>query len=195
MIAFRKSRALQIGLLLLASLFVLPSYAAGKANPRVTFDTSMGKIVVELFQYDAPITVANFLEYTDKRFYDDTIFHRVKAWFVVQGGGISPFYNRKPIGAMIRNESANGLKNGRGTIAMARFADPDSAASQFFFNVEDNDGLNPKHNKTGYTVFGKVVSGMDVVDAISEVKTHAAHGFANLPIEPVVVKTVRRAKR
>ncbi len=180
--------------LLLASILVTSMHAAGAANPRVVLDTSMGEVVVELFPEDAPVTVANFLEYVDAGFYDETIFHRVKPWFVVQGGGVSTFYNRKPTRDTIVNESDNGLRNQRGTVAMARYADPDSAASQFYFNVEDNDGLDPSANKAGYTVFGKVIRGMEVIDAISELETHAAHGFANLPVEQVVVKSVRRLK-
>ena len=165
---------------------------AESANPQVVMDTSMGEIVVELFPEESPVTVANFLEYTDEGFYDETIFHRVKAWFVVQGGGVTEFYERKETRPAIVNESENGLRNDRGTVAMARYADPDSATSQFFFNVEDNNELDARRNRAGYTVFGKVVKGMDVVDAISEVETGAAEGFANLPVDTILVKSVRR---
>lgn len=141
------------------------SYAAGK--PRVALKTDLGTIIVELYPNDAPITVANFLEYVDSKFYDGTIFHRVVPGFVVQGGGITFDFVSKPTRAPIKNESANGLGNDYATVAMARTARPDSASSQFYINLQNNNALDGTESKPGYTVFGKVVEGMSVVEKIA----------------------------
>ena len=157
------------------------------AHPRVALDTSKGKIVIELYPDKAPKTVANFLQYVKSGHYDGVIFHRVIPGFMVQGGGFTPDMKQKPTKPPIANEADNGLTNDRGTVAMARTSDPNSASAQFFINVVDNGFLNFK-SKTpqgwGYTVFGKVVEGMDVADAIAAVKTKAQ----DVPVEPITIK-------
>ena len=168
---------------------------AGDANPEVVIETWEGNIVVELFADKAPETVKNFLAYVDANFYDGTIFHRVIPNFMIQGGGFKPGMKEKSTRAPIKNEADNGLKNLRGTIAMARTSDPHSATSQFFINVVDNDYLNHQEKNLqgwGYTVFGRVTKGMDVVDAISAVKTTTLGAFQDVPAEPVVILKIRR---
>ena len=140
-------------------------------NPQVLMETSLGKVKIELFEKEAPISVKNFLDYANSGFYGGTIFHRVIPGFMIQGGGFTTDFKQKPTNAPIKNEAANGLKNDRGTIAMARTGAPDSATSQFFINVVNNNMLNrPNPDGVGYAVFGKVVEGMDVVDRIKAVK-------------------------
>jgi cyclophilin family peptidyl-prolyl cis-trans isomerase len=163
----------------------------GKPNPRVTLDTTKGKIVIELYPDKAPKSVDNFLQYVKSGFYDGTIFHRVIAGFMIQGGGADANGNQKATHPPIQNESKNGLSNARGTIAMARTGDPHSATSQFYINVVDNKSLDYKPTGGqgwGYTVFGKVVQGMDVADAIAAVKTGEGPAGANQPLEPVVIR-------
>ncbi len=167
-------------------------------TPRITSEfvrmqTSMGQIVLQLDAGNAPISVANFLSYVDKGFYDGTVFHRVMRNFMIQGGGFTPDLVKKPTGPPITNEWRNGLKNTRGTIAMARTSRPDSATSQFFINVVDNPRLDMPERGAAYAVFGQVVAGMDVVDAIRNVPTGrkpGGHGY--VPIEPVLIEEVRR---
>lgn len=158
-------------------------------NPQVTIHTNHGDIRLELFPQDAPISVANFLQYANDGFYDGTIFHRVISHFMIQGGGITPDMQRKPTREPITNEATNGLKNRRGTIAMARTNDEHSATSQFFINVEVNGALNHKSmadsREWGYTVFGKVIDGMDVVDDIRFVPT-----TNDVPDEVVLIESV-----
>jgi len=188
--------------LLISILIVLGvTFAAGAAdkpaaNPKVVLDTSKGKIVLELYLQKAPETVVNFLGYVDAKFYDGTIFHRVIPKFMIQGGGFLPLMKRKPGKGPIKNEADKGLKNDRGTIAMARTDDPHSATAQFFINSANNSFLNHK-NKTqqgwGYTAFGRVIKGMDVVDVISAVKTTKRGGHPDVPEVPVVIKSARRA--
>lgn len=165
-------------------------------NPRVIMETSEGSITIELFENEAPVTVANFLQYVDDGFYTDTIFHRVISNFVIQGGGLTADMTEKPNREPITNEADNGLKNERGTLSMARTAVVDSATSQFFINVADNAFLDHK-GKTpdgyGYAVFGKVVEGMDVVDKIKDVPTGNYGPFGDVPKEPVVIKSASRA--
>jgi peptidyl-prolyl cis-trans isomerase A (cyclophilin A) len=169
--------------------------AADAKNPQVLMDTSLGKIRIELFAKEAPISVKNFLDYANKGFYSGTIFHRVIAGFMIQGGGFTTKFTQKSTGAPIKNEAGNGLKNDRGTIAMARTGAPDSATSQFFINVVNNDGLNrPSPDGFGYAVFGKVVEGMDVVDKIRGVKTGFAMGMPDVPEPQVVIKSVTVVK-
>jgi cyclophilin family peptidyl-prolyl cis-trans isomerase len=156
-------------------------------------DTSMGPVKIELFQDKAPVTVKNFLAYVDEKFYDGTIFHRVIANFMIQGGGFQPDMQEKITQAPIRNESFNGLSNKRGTLAMARTNDPDSATAQFFINVDDNArGLDRAPGNAGYAVFGKVIDGMEVVDKIRDVKTANRGGHQDVPVEPVFIKSIRR---
>jgi len=161
------------------------------ANPRVLLDTSKGKIVIELFADKAPKSTKNFLDYVNAGHYNGTIFHRVIPGFMVQGGGFTPEMTEKPTRPPIQNEADNRVLNQRGTLAMARTPDPNSASSQFFINVANNGFLNFR-SKTpegwGYAVFGKVVEGMDVVDAIVAVKTTTKGPYENVPVEPVVVR-------
>lgn len=162
-------------------------------NPVVIMKTSMGDIVIEFYPDQAPISVANFLRYVDDGFYDGLVFHRVISKFMIQGGGLSSSMEEpKTKYAPIKNEAKNGLKNLRGTIAMARTNYPHSATSQFFINVVDNSFLDNGVRGYGYAVFGKVIKGMDVVDKIAEVKTSAAGMHQDVPIEPVTIVSVKR---
>ncbi|MDH4203593.1 MAG: peptidylprolyl isomerase [Phycisphaerae bacterium] len=159
----------------------------------VQMKTTLGDMTIELDADAAPMSVKNFLEYAQNGYYDGTIFHRVIKGFMVQGGGMDKELKPKPNNDPIINEAANGLKNDRGTLAMARTADPDSATNQFFINHKDNDFLNysgPSPDKIGYAVFGRVTEGMDVVDAIAAVKT-TRHGYHDdVPAEPVEILSV-----
>jgi len=163
-------------------------------NPRVLMDTSMGNVTIELFKDKAPISVRNFLSYVKEGFYDGLIFHRVIKEFMIQGGGMDASMQQKKTKFAIKNEAANGLSNKRGTLAMARTAVVDSATSQFFINVVDNEFLDYR-GKTpelfGYAVFGQVVEGMETVDAIRQVKTGSRMGHSDVPVEPVVITSVR----
>jgi peptidyl-prolyl cis-trans isomerase B (cyclophilin B) len=164
---------------------------AAKGNPRVALDTSKGKIVIELYPDKAPKSVENFLQYVRSGFYDGVIFHRVIPGFMIQGGGFTSDMTQKPTKGSIQNEADNGLRNERGTLAMARTGDPHSASAQWFINVADNRSLDHK-GKTqqgwGYAVFGKVVEGMDVVDAIVGVRTTTKGPYGDVPVEPIVIK-------
>jgi cyclophilin family peptidyl-prolyl cis-trans isomerase len=174
---------------------IIKTSAKDKAtkNPVVIMDTSKGKIEIELFADKAPITVKNFLSYVDDKHYDGTIFHRVISNFMIQGGGFKPGLKEKPTKDPIKNEASNGVSNTRGTIAMARTDDPDSATAQFFINVKDNKGLDKSDESDGYAVFGKVIKGMDVVDKIRDVETGRQKTFKDVPVEDVLIKSVRRA--
>ncbi|GGY06169.1 peptidyl-prolyl cis-trans isomerase [Paludibacterium paludis] len=168
------------------------------AAPVVRFETTLGAIEVTLDEHKAPRSVANFLGYVKSGFYDGTIFHRVIPGFVVQGGGFTPEMTEKPAGAPIPNESANRLSNLEGTIAMARTEAPDSATSQFYFNVANNSRLDykaPTPGGWGYAVFGKVTRGMDVVKRISRVDTGVGQGMPDVPLTPVVLKKAVILKR
>ncbi|HEY5976015.1 MAG TPA: peptidylprolyl isomerase [Geobacteraceae bacterium] len=159
-------------------------------NPRVLLETSMGNITIELFKEKAPISVKNFLSYVTDGYYDGLIFHRVISNFMVQGGGMDENMQPKKTKFAIKNEATNGLKNLRGTLAMARTAVVDSATSQFFINVVDNAFLDNKGKRPedfGYAVFGQVVEGLDVVDAIKGVKTGNKGGHSDVPVEPVFI--------
>jgi peptidyl-prolyl cis-trans isomerase A (cyclophilin A) len=160
-------------------------------NPVVIISTSKGDIKVELFKNEAPITVENFLSYVNDGFYDGTIFHRVIPNFMIQGGGFTPDFVQKETKAPIKNEATNGLKNDRGTLAMARTQAVDSATSQFFINLVGNDFLNNGARDYGYAVFGKVVDGMDVVDAIAAVPTDNKGMHGKVPTEDVVIESVK----
>ena len=160
---------------------------------KATIETSMGSITVELDDEKAPVTVKNFLDYAASGHYDGTIFHRVIDGFMIQGGGFTKAMDQKPTKAPIKNEASNGLTNKRGTIAMARTMVVDSATSQFFINLVDNDFLNfraPTPQYYGYAVFGKVTDGMDVVDRIAKVKTGFAGPHQNVPEVPVVIRKI-----
>ena len=172
--------------------------AKGPAYPVVVIETSMGTIKVELYEDKAPITVKNFLSYVDKEHYDGTIFHRVINGFMVQGGGFDESMKERDTAAPIKNEAANGLKNTVGMLAMARTNVPDSATAQFFINVKDNtflDFRDPSPQGIGYAVFGKVISGMDVVDKIKAVRTTMKNGMGDVPEQAVVMKSVKREKK
>jgi len=163
-----------------------------KGQMKMKLETSMGDIVIELNEEKAPITVKNFQRYIEEGFYDGTIFHRIIPDFMIQGGGFAPDMSRKQPHPPIVNEASNGLKNDRGTIAMARTSDPDSATAQFFINHKDNDSLNYVEKRNpGYAVFGKVVKGMDVVDKIAAVKTTRKNDYSDVPVEPVVIKSAK----
>jgi cyclophilin family peptidyl-prolyl cis-trans isomerase len=158
----------------------------------VELKTSMGEIVIELNEEAAPVTVKNFLQYVEDGFFDGTIFHRVIPSFMIQGGGFTANMQRKGTQPAIVNEAANGLKNDRGTVAMARTNDPDSATSQFFINHKDNEFLNyTGPGNPGYAVFGKVVQGMEVVDKIAAVKTTRTGPYSDVPVEPVVIESAK----
>ena len=177
--------------LILMVLGLSMSLAALAANPLVEMKTNVGTIVIELNAEKAPKTVENFLQYVKDGFYVGTIFHRVIDGFMIQGGGFEPGMNQKPTNAPIQNEAANGLKNDRYTVAMARTGDPHSATAQFFINVKDNAFLNhtaPSGQGWGYCVFGKVVEGMDVVDKIKGVETGSKGFHQDVPVEDVVIQ-------
>jgi len=160
--------------------------------PRVELDTSMGRLVVELYEREAPASVANFLLYVEDGFYDGTIFHRVEPGLVIQGGGYTAELQPKETRPPIRNEAGNGLRNLRGTLGMARTMAMDSATSQFYINLVDNPGFNGDGVTSGYAVFGRVVEGMDVVDAIARVERVSDGRMNTLPAEPVLIQGARR---
>lgn len=164
-------------------------------NPKVLMKTTKGDITIELYPDKAPKTVENFLSYVDDRFYDGTIFHRVIKGFMIQGGGFTADFTKKSTKPPIENEADNGLQNKKGTIAMARTMEINSATSQFFINLVDNPSLNYRDETArgyGYCVFGKVTDGMDVVEAIGDVETTTKHGRKNVPKETVKIISVRR---
>jgi len=186
---------------LLAALALPLAFAFGSAaaaadkNPVVVVNTSLGNFKVELYPDKAPITVKNFLSYVDTKFYDGTVFHRVIPTFMIQGGGFEPGMKEKSTGEPIKNESANGLSNARGTLAMARTPEPDSATAQFYINVKDNASLDRAKaaDRVGYCVFGKVIDGMDVVDKIKDVETGVRGRHRDVPVKDVVINSIRRA--
>jgi len=176
--------------------FPLNNSAADK-NPKVIMKTSMGDITLELYMDKAPVTVKNFVGYVDDKFYDGTIFHRVIKDFMIQGGGHTADMSKKPTKGPIKNEADNGLSNKRGTIAMARMPDPHSATAQFFINHIDNtnlDHMDKSDQGYGYCVFGNVVAGMDVVDAIANVKIMTRNGVPNVPRETIEIISVTKVE-
>lgn len=202
MVLFNKALWIAI---ILGSAFILQglSQTAGAAekaqssNPIVVMNTSMGQIKIELWPDKAPETVKNFLRYVNEGFYNGTIFHRVIPNFMIQGGGFTADMKQKPTHAPIKNEASADLRNERGTIAMARTMDVNSATAQFFINVVNNPFLNHKDNSPagfGYAVFGKVIAGMDVVDKIKDVPTTNVGPFQNVPVKPVVIESVKLEK-
>jgi cyclophilin family peptidyl-prolyl cis-trans isomerase len=190
-------KRLLIAAFLLGAMMLTPVFAQDGKNPRVVMETNYGKITVELYADKAPISVKNFLHYVDDKHYDGTTFHRVIADFMIQGGGFEPGLKEKKTRDPIKNEAGNGVKNERGTIAMARTNDADSATSQFYINTVDNkklDRANTKDN-VGYAVFGRVIDGMDVVDAIRRVKTEEVPGHEDVPVKDVIIRSVRRVTK
>ena len=179
-------RALILALGLLAPVFVW-------ASPSVEIETSYGKIILTLHHKKAPETVDNFLEYTRSGFYNGTIFHRVIPGFMIQGGGFTPDMAQKATRKPIKNEAGkSGLKNRRGSIAMARTSDPHSATAQFFINLVDNPSLDySSSDGWGYAVFGEVTDGLEVIDRIAEVETGDQAGHGNVPRQPIIIKTIR----
>ena len=168
-----------------------------KKTMNITIETSLGTITAELNQEKAPLTVSNILAYVDEKFYDNTIFHRVITGFMIQGGGFTKDMQQKTTKPPVKNEADNGLSNTRGTLAMARTMIVDSATCQFFINLEDRNSSNLDFkSKTdmgwGYCVFGKVIEGMDVVDKIAKVETGFSGRHQNVPVEPVIIKSIRR---
>ena len=185
-------RRMMMAMALMACVLIAAGAVYAKENPVIVMETSEGTMTIELYPEKAPGTVQNILWYVDNEFYDGLIFHRVIQNFMIQGGGFTPDMVKKKTHEPIINEAANGLKNDRGTIVMARTNNPDSATSQFFINHKDNTNLNyAGKGKPGYAVFGKVVEGMDVVDAIAAVKTTRKSRFSDVPAEPVIIKSVR----
>lgn len=180
---------------LLASITVLPNTAdaapGSKAPDYVRLNTTAGVIVLRLRPDAAPVTVANFEHYVRSGFYNGTVFHRVIPGFMIQGGGFTAAMKQKATSAPITNESGDGLHNNRGTIAMARTSDPNSATSQFFINLVNNAYLDGRQGRPGYAVFGKVIRGMGVVDAIAKVPTTTKGPYQNVPVTPVVIKSAR----
>lgn len=174
---------------------LLMSASANAANPVVEMKTNHGTIEIELFEDKSPVTVKNFLSYVDDKHYDGLVFHRVIANFMIQGGGFDKDLKEKRGKAPIKNEASNGIKNERGTIAMARTNDPDSATSQFFINVKDNAFLNKSDGNPGYCAFGRVIKGMDVVDKIKAVPTGFKKGMGNVPTTDVVIKSIAVEKK
>jgi peptidyl-prolyl cis-trans isomerase B (cyclophilin B) len=181
--------------ILFAALALSASLAAGAAGPQVEMKTSLGIIVIELDAEKAPGTVDNFVQYVKDGHYDGTVFHRVIPGFMIQGGGFDPDFKQKATRKPVKNEASNGLKNDVGTIAMARTADPHSATAQFFININDNASLNfrfPTPEGYGYTVFGKVTKGMDVVQRIAKVQTGPGPApHRDVPVKPVVIESAR----
>jgi cyclophilin family peptidyl-prolyl cis-trans isomerase len=158
----------------------------------IRFETSHGGFTVELYEEDAPQTVANFLRYVDEGFFDGTIFHRIVPGFVIQGGGLTSDFSQKKTNPPVRNEAANGVRNQRGTLSMARTDEIHSATSQFFVNLADNDFLDQRPGQYGYAVFGQVSEGMDAIDRIAKVATGRRKGFADAPMEDVIIVSARR---
>lgn len=168
-----------------------PAPKPSPTGPVVVLETSLGTVEIGLYKDKAPVTVDNFLQYVRAKHYDGTIFHRVIPNFMIQGGGFDPGMTEKKTQAPIKNEAANGLRNSRGTVAMARTQDPNSATAQFFISVKDNHSLDYGIGGAGYAVFGEVVNGMDVVDKIAVVATGVKNGMQDVPITAVVIKTAR----
>ena len=158
----------------------------------IRFETTLGDFTIELNEKDAPLSVANFLRYVDDGFFDGTIFHRIVPGFVIQGGGFTEDMTQKRTQPPVKNEADNGLKNERGTLSMARTNDINSATSQFFVNLKDNDFLDHSRANFGYAVFARVTEGMDVIDKIAAVETGRRRGFDDVPVDAVIMKSVRR---
>lgn len=179
-------------LALAACSLLLAGNLLAAENPHVLLNTSMGEIEIELEAEKAPVSTKNFLEYVESGFYDGTVFHRVIPGFMIQGGGFNEGLNQKKTRAPIKNEADNGLHNVRGTLAMARTQDVNSATSQFFINHRDNDFLDHGGRDFGYAVFGKVVRGMDVVDQIAQVPTGNRSMMQNVPLSPVKIVSAKK---
>ena len=185
----RKLAFITIGLV---TSFLVSTNVSTINNPKVLLQTTQGKIGITLLPDKAPLTVDHFLDLVQQKHYDGLIFHRVIANFMIQGGGYTPELEYRDSGKSVENESDNGLSNLRGTIAMARNSDPDSASAQFFINVKDNSHLNYREGAAGYTVFGFVTQGMQVVESIELVDTRIQLGMPAVPIQPIVIESIKR---
>ena len=161
----------------------------------IRFETTLGNFTIELYEDKAPVSAENFLKYVDEGFFDGTVFHRIVPGFVIQGGGFTEDMTQKKNHPPIKNEADNGVKNTRGTLSMARTNDINSATSQFFVNLKDNDFLDHTRGNFGYAVFGKVTEGMDVIDKIAAVKTGRRRGFEDVSLDAVIMTSVRRAEK
>jgi cyclophilin family peptidyl-prolyl cis-trans isomerase len=182
-------------LFIAALLLAVGLSAHAQDNPKVQVETNMGKFVIELDTGRAPLTVANFLEYVRAGFYNGTVFHRVMAGFVAQGGGFDEKYQEKAVRAGVPNESGNGLSNRRGTVGLARTTDPHSGNAQFYLNIADNGALDPQPSRWGYAVFGRIVQGMDVVDDIGAVATGEVGPFEkDAPLKAVIIIRIVEVK-
>jgi peptidyl-prolyl cis-trans isomerase A (cyclophilin A) len=170
-----------------------PSPKPTPAGPVVVLETSLGIIEIGLYKDKSPVTVDNFLQYVRAKHFDGTVFHRVIPDFMIQGGGFDPGMTEKPTRPPIKNEAANGLRNSRGTVAMARTQDPNSATAQFFISLKDNHSLDYGIGGAGYAVFGEVLKGMEVVDKIAQVPTGNNGPYQNVPLTPVLIKSAREA--
>lgn len=191
----KKILLMLVGMLICVSACQPKKKETTMTNPTVTMKTNIGEIQIELFEDKAPVTVKNFLRYVDEKFYDHTIFHRVINGFMIQGGGFTTDMKQKPTHEPIKNEADNRVLNQKGTLAMARTSDVNSATAQFFINVADNDFLNYRNSTAsgmGYAVFGKVISGMDVVDKIKKSKTTTKNGHQDVPAETIEILEIRR---
>ena len=185
------SRYFSLAIIVIIASLAVMAITQGERSMKVSIKTNHGTITLELYPDKAPATVENFVGYVKDGFYNGTVFHRVIPGFMIQGGGMLPGMEQKETKATIKNEADNGLTNDIGTIAMARTPDPDSASSQFFINAKDNDFLNfssPTPQGWGYCVFGKVVDGMDVVEAIEKVTTGSASGHQDVPVDDVIIE-------
>ena len=185
----RKLAFITIGLV---TSFLVSTNVSTINNPTVLLQTTQGKIGIKLLPDKAPLTVDHFLELVKQKHYDGLIFHRVIANFMIQGGGYTPELEYRDSGKSVENESDNGLSNRRGTIAMARNSDPNSASAQFFINVKDNSHLNSREGAVGYTVFGFVTQGMQVIESIELVDTRTQLGMPAVPIQPIVIESIKR---
>lgn len=183
-------------LLVVLCLACAPGFAADSvvANPQVVLNTSEGKITIELLNKEAPLSVANFIEYTKSGFYNDTVFHRVIPNFMIQGGGFTADLGQKETRGTLKNEANNGLRNLRGTVAMARRSEPDSATAQFFINLSENNFLDHQNETNagwGYAVFARVTAGMDVVDKIAATATTTVGPLSDVPAQAIIIKSVQ----
>ena len=158
----------------------------------IRFETTLGNFTVELYDDKAPVSAENFLKYVDEGFFDGTVFHRIVPGFVIQGGGLTPDYVHKKTHPPVKNEAANGVRNERGTLSMARTDEIHSATSQFFVNLADNDFLDQRPGQYGYAVFGRIAEGMDVIDRIAKVGTGRRKGHSDAPLEDIVITSARR---
>lgn len=190
----RQGALARLATFVLVAFVSFPLTLAAEGNPKAIIHTSMGDIQLELFADKAPASVENFVNYANSGFFDGTIFHRVISHFMIQGGGFTPDMQKKTTGEPIQNEAANGLSNQKGTVAMARTNDPHSATAQFFINVQDNPNLDYTGGSNartwGYAVFGRVTSGMEVVEEIRFVETTSKAPYSDVPVEPVVIESV-----